>query len=121
MLNRIYQTLPDLPDPPETQHPVQNRPWVPHAGSQDDGSLHKLPQIITLILIIIISVLLHRRLLLRRLLLRLLRLLLRLLLLLLLRILRLLLILLLLLHLTLLPHVLTKAGEGGAHAARRPG
>ena len=33
-------------DPPETQHPVQNRPWVPHAGGQDDGSLHKLPQII---------------------------------------------------------------------------
>ena len=31
--------------PPETQHPVQNRPWVPHAGGQDDGSLHKLPQI----------------------------------------------------------------------------
>ena len=22
----------------------QNRPWVPHAGGQDDGSLHKLPQ-----------------------------------------------------------------------------
>ena len=37
--------LPDLPDPAETQHPVQNRPWVPHAGGQDDGSLHKLPQI----------------------------------------------------------------------------
>ena len=31
-------------NPPETQHPVQNRPWVPHAGGQDDGSLHKLPQ-----------------------------------------------------------------------------
>ena len=31
--------------PAETQHPVQNRPWVPHAGGQDDGSLHKLPQI----------------------------------------------------------------------------
>ena len=28
----------------EMQHPVQNRPWVPHAGGQDDGSLHKLPQ-----------------------------------------------------------------------------
>ena len=28
----------------ETQHAVQNRPWVPHAGGQDDGSLHKLPQ-----------------------------------------------------------------------------
>ena len=34
------------PDPPKTQHPVQNRPWVPHAGGQDYGSLHKLPQII---------------------------------------------------------------------------
>ena len=34
----------DPADPPETQHPVQNRPWVPHAGGQDDGSLHKLPQ-----------------------------------------------------------------------------
>ena len=37
----------DLPFPPfpaETQHPVRNRPWVPHAGGQDDGSLHKLPQ-----------------------------------------------------------------------------
>ena len=31
---------------PKTQHPVQNRPWVPHAGGQDYGSLHKLPQII---------------------------------------------------------------------------
>ena len=35
----------DPADPPETQHPVQNPPWVPHAGGQDDGSLHKLPQI----------------------------------------------------------------------------
>ena len=26
-------------------HSRQNRPWVPHAGEQDDGSLHKLPQI----------------------------------------------------------------------------
>ena len=43
---------PDPPDPPdpadpadpaETQHFRQNRPWVPHAGGQDDGSLHKLP------------------------------------------------------------------------------
>ena len=38
---------------------------------------------------------------------------------------RLLILLLLLLHLhlllTLLPHVLTKAGDGGVHAARRPG
>ena len=33
------------PDPAETQHAVRNRPWVPHAGGQDDGSLHKLPQI----------------------------------------------------------------------------
>ena len=24
----------------------QNRPWVSHAGGQDEGSLHKLPQII---------------------------------------------------------------------------
>ena len=49
----------------------------------------------------------------------------RLLVILLLRLLRLLLILLLLLHLhlllTLLPHVLTKTGDGGVHAARRPG
>ena len=29
---------PDPPDPPETQHGQQNRPWVPHAGGQDDGS-----------------------------------------------------------------------------------
>ena len=36
----------DLPDPAETQHARQNRPWVPHAGGQDDGGLHKLPQII---------------------------------------------------------------------------
>ena len=36
----------DPADPPETQHPVQNRPWVPHAGGQDYGSLHKLPQTI---------------------------------------------------------------------------
>ena len=27
------------------EHPVRNQPWVPHAGGQDDGSLHKLPQI----------------------------------------------------------------------------
>ena len=40
-----------------------------------------------------------------------------------LRVLRHLLIILLLLHLllTLLPHALTKTGDGGAHAARRPG
>ena len=37
----------DPADPPETQHPVRNRPWVPHAGGQDYGSLHKLPQIIS--------------------------------------------------------------------------
>ena len=36
----------DLPDPPEMGTTVQNRPWVPHAGGQDDGSLNKLPQII---------------------------------------------------------------------------
>ena len=35
----------DPADPAETQHAVRNRPWVPHAGGQDDGSLHKLPQI----------------------------------------------------------------------------
>ena len=28
----------------ETHPAEQNRPWVPHAGGQDDGSLHKLPQ-----------------------------------------------------------------------------
>ena len=28
----------DLPDPPETHPAVQSRPWVPHAGGQDDGS-----------------------------------------------------------------------------------
>ena len=38
-------SVPDPPDPAETQHPVRNRPWVPRAGGQDDGSLHKLPQI----------------------------------------------------------------------------
>ena len=37
---------PDPADPAETQHPVRNRPWVPHVGGQDYGSLHKLPQII---------------------------------------------------------------------------
>ena len=42
-----HPDLPDLPDLPKTQHPAQNRPWVPHAGGQDDGSLHKLPQITT--------------------------------------------------------------------------
>ena len=36
--------------PAETQHPLQNRPWVPRAGGQDYGSLHKLPQIIFTIL-----------------------------------------------------------------------
>ena len=30
---------------PETQPAVRNRPWVPRAGGQDYGSLHKLPQI----------------------------------------------------------------------------
>ena len=39
-LNRIFS------NPAETQHFRQNRPWVPHAGGQDDGSLHKLPQMI---------------------------------------------------------------------------
>ena len=34
-LNRIHY---------KPQHAGQNRPWVPHAGGQDDGSLHKLPQ-----------------------------------------------------------------------------
>ena len=31
-MNRIHYL------PAETQHAVQNRPWVPHAGGQDDGS-----------------------------------------------------------------------------------
>ena len=44
------------PDPPETQHPVQNRPWVPHAGGQDYGSLHKLPQIIKIFTCGVLSV-----------------------------------------------------------------
>ena len=35
----------DPADPAETQHAVRNRPWVPHAGGQDYGSLNKLPQI----------------------------------------------------------------------------
>ena len=43
-LNRIHYFPPDPADPPETRHSQQNRPWVPHAGEQDDGSLHKLPQ-----------------------------------------------------------------------------
>ena len=34
----------DPPFPPFPQHPVRNRPWVPHARGQDYGSLHKLPQ-----------------------------------------------------------------------------
>ena len=37
ILQRIFS---NPPDPPETQHPVQNRPWVPRAGGQDYGSLH---------------------------------------------------------------------------------
>ena len=36
----------DPPDPAEMSHSQQNRPWVPHAVGQDDGSLHKLPQTI---------------------------------------------------------------------------
>ena len=36
---------PDLPDLPETGPAEQNRPYVPRAGGQDDGSLPKLPQI----------------------------------------------------------------------------
>ena len=45
-------SLPDLPDPADPADPAetgpaeQNRPYVPRAGGQDDGSLHKLPQII---------------------------------------------------------------------------
>ena len=47
---------PDPPDPPESagirrkrRQAGQNRPRVPRAGEQDDGSLpHKLPQIIIL-------------------------------------------------------------------------
>ena len=27
-------SAPDPPDPPETQHAVRNRPWVPHAGAR---------------------------------------------------------------------------------------
>ena len=38
--------LPDLPDLPEMGTAAQNRPWVTHAGGQDDGSLNKLPRII---------------------------------------------------------------------------
>ena len=42
----ILKRIPRFPVfPAETQHAVRNRPWVPHAGGQDDGSLHKLPQI----------------------------------------------------------------------------
>ena len=47
LVNRIHYFPPDpllSTDLAETQHAVQNRPWVPHAGGQDDGSLHKLPQ-----------------------------------------------------------------------------
>ena len=35
----------DPPDPAETGPAEQNRPYVPRAGGQDDGSLPKLPQI----------------------------------------------------------------------------
>ena len=41
-LQRIYYFPADLP---EMGTAAQNRPWVPHAGGQDDGSLNKLPQI----------------------------------------------------------------------------
>ena len=43
-LQRIQRIHYFPPDPPETGHSQQNGPWVPHAGEQDDGSLHKLPQ-----------------------------------------------------------------------------
>ena len=39
----------------ETHPAEQNRPWVPHAGGQDDGSLHKLPQIMYKILVLCIG------------------------------------------------------------------
>ena len=48
-LQRIHYFPADPPDPPETGHSQQNRPWVPHAGEQDDGSLHKLLQIYLLL------------------------------------------------------------------------
>ena len=37
-------------DLPETGPAEQNRPYVPRAGGQDDGSLPKLPQIIIIFL-----------------------------------------------------------------------
>ena len=40
----------DPADPAEMGTAAQNRPWVPHAGGQDDGSLNKLPQTIFLCL-----------------------------------------------------------------------
>ena len=42
ILKRIWNLVRNLPA--ETQPAEKNRPWVPHAGGQDDGSLHKLPQ-----------------------------------------------------------------------------
>ena len=40
----LFSNPPDLPDLLQSSGNA-NRPWVPHAGGQDDGSLHKLPQI----------------------------------------------------------------------------
>ena len=37
--------------PPETHPGQQNRPWVLHAGGQDDGSLNKLPQMMDKLLV----------------------------------------------------------------------
>ena len=44
ILHRIHRIHYFPPDPAETGHSQQNGPWVPHAGEQDDGSLHKLLQ-----------------------------------------------------------------------------
>ena len=40
----LYRIFPDQADQAEMSHSRQNRPWVLHAGGQDDGSLDKLPQ-----------------------------------------------------------------------------
>ena len=44
ILHRIQQIYYFPADLPETHPAVWNRPWVPHAGGQDDGSLHKPAQ-----------------------------------------------------------------------------
>ena len=38
VLHRIPSDPPDPPDPAETHHGWPHRPWVLHAGGQDDGS-----------------------------------------------------------------------------------